>query len=711
MSLRNRRYRPFARNGKGIIVAIFATFVLISALSLYVSISATGRSKNRAAEIEVVARQRTLAERYVKEVLMVRAGEQADPAFTGSVMARSVTALLDGGTAPEMNGDDDSTDVPPASGAVIRHQLEQEQRLVKDLTSFGAALLAQAPHSAASQSGGERVTAPDPLKHLEILGALASNVALNTARDIASQTDNNISHLTVVQVALGVGGLLVSLLLASGLILTSRRQTAHFRSLVNSSSDLVVVIGSGGCRYASRSLCRMVGRPEAELLGQGLTSFVHEDDRHIFAEAHRWAGKTMMLRVVNAAGEWRNLEAHVTDLRGDRHLRGIVLNARDVTERVQLERELTLQTQRDAFGSQLGEALEMADDEGSAYEVIERAMIEISDVSPMELLLSDASHANLERAAASPSAGAPGCPVSSPYSCVAVRRGQAVEFASSEALNACPKLRGRPDGPCSAVCVPVSFMGRALGVLHATGPQDDPPDAEQFEQLTTLATQAGGRIGTVRAFEKTQLQAATDSLTGLVNRRTFEREVRSWLSAGRQMALAVADLDYFKAVNDTYGHEAGDRALRLFSQVCKETVRDGDLVGRWGGEEFVFALPGIDSERAVEVFERLRMKLAGSHTGGHPRFTASFGVTDSNQSTALEQLILIADSGLYQSKHEGRDRITIGTTPIDAPALLREASAHGPAPDEPTPKPGFIRPMLHEAADEEEPRPSGVEIR
>ena len=97
-------------------------------------------------------------------------------------------------------------------------------------------------------------------------------------------------------------------------------------------------------------------------------------------------------------------------------------------------------------------------------------MVEISPATPMELLLSDSSRAHLERAATSPTAGAPGCPVESPFSCVAVRRGSPVVFDSSEALNACPKLRGRPAGACSAVCVPVSFMGRALGVLHATGP-------------------------------------------------------------------------------------------------------------------------------------------------------------------------------------------------------------------------------------------------
>ena len=703
-----RSYRPFARTGRGMVVAIFATFVLMSALSLFLSIRATNRSKNRAAVIQVVGRQRTLTERYVKEVLLARAGQTSDPATTGAALARSARALLYGGVAPAMAGDDDQAVVPAASGATIRHQLEQEQRLVTDLTALGSALLAGRPASTVPETAGEKFTLADPWKRLEVLGALTSNVALSTSRNIAAQADSNINSLTMMQIALGIGGLIVSLLLAAALVATTRRQTAHFRSLVTSFSDLVIVMGAGGCRYASRSLCQMVGRAEAELLGQGLLEFVHQDDRHLLTDAERWVGKLLIVRVRNAAGQWRHLEANVADLRRDRHLRGIVLTARDVTERVELERELTLQAQRDAFGTKLAEALEMADEEGAAFDVVERAMVEISADLPMELLLSDSSRANLDRAAASPTAGAPGCPVSSPYSCVAVRRGQPVEFDSSEALNACPKLRQRPNGHCSAACVPVSFMGRALGVLHATGPEGTPPDGEQLAHLVTLATQAGARIGTVRAFERTQLQAATDSLTGLVNRRTFERDVRGLLRAGCQMALAVADLDYFKAVNDTHGHEAGDRALRLFAQVAREAMRDSDIIARWGGEEFVFALPDLGRERAVEVLDRLRLKLAGAHHGDHPRFTVSFGVADTTQSSRLEELILIADAGLYQSKHEGRDRVTIGTTPINASGLLRtEPEEH----EFESPIVSRLTPSIHEAADEEEPNPSGAEIR
>ena len=174
------------------------------------------------------------------------------------------------------------------------------------------------------------------------------------------------------------------------------------------------------------------------------------------------------------------------------------------------------------------------------------------------------------------------------------------------------------------------------------------------------------------------------------------------------MALAVADLDYFKAVNDSHGHEAGDRALRLFAQVAREAMRDSDIIARWGGEEFVFALPDLGREGAVEVLDRLRLKLRGAHYGDHPKFTVSFGVADTTQSVKLEELILIADAGLYQSKNEGRDRITIGTAPITAPGLLDGAT------DDPRPAPtpaSLVKSLVHADAADEDPRPTGAEIR
>jgi diguanylate cyclase (GGDEF)-like protein len=307
--------------------------------------------------------------------------------------------------------------------------------------------------------------------------------------------------------------------------------------------------------------------------------------------------------------------------------------------------------------------------------VVERAMVEIDEPTPMELLLSDSSRASLRRVAANDGVEPPGCPVRSPFSCVAVRRGSAVTFESSEHLNACPHLRGRPVGPCSAVCVPVSFMGRSLGVLHTTGPDGQVPGPERVERLRTLAAQAGARIGTVRAFQKTQLQASTDSLTGLVNRRSAEEQMRSLLRSKRPFALALGDLDRFKQLNDTHGHEAGDRALRLFADVARRSIRDLDTIARWGGEEFVVILPDLDRFGATDVLERLRASLGRAHPGETPRFTVSFGVSDTQQAQAASLLFRIADEGLYAAKVAGRDRVTIGEMPDDEGPRRHDAPA------------------------------------
>ncbi len=346
--------------------------------------------------------------------------------------------------------------------------------------------------------------------------------------------------------------------------------------------------------------------------------------------------------------------------------------------------KLRAEADRDAFGTQLVEALEMADTEEEAYGVLGRAMTLISPDLPTELLLADSSRAHLERATAHPQAGAAGCTVDSPFSCMAVRRGSAVTFPDSDALNACSRLRDRPCGSVSAVCVPISFMGRALGVLHAAAPAGKLPDASQIAQLTTLGQQAGARIGTVRAFHSTQHRAATDALTGLHNRRSAEERARELAGAGRAFAVVLADLDHFKKLNDSRGHEAGDQALRLFADTLRAQLRDHDMAARWGGEEFVLILPNANAKHANEAAERIRDGLATSLLlGGSPAFTSSFGVADSSMSPRFEKLLKIADEALYRAKDAGRDRVVIGTAQLvdDADTYTRHVYEHPASPN------------------------------
>ncbi len=122
----------------------------------------------------------------------------------------------------------------------------------------------------------------------------------------------------------------------------------------------------------------------------------------------------------------------------------------------------------------------------------------------------------------------------------------------------------------------------------------------------------------------------------------------------------MGDFDRFKTLNDTYGHDAGDRALRLFSNVVRRSLRTDDVVSRYGGEEFVFVFPDKDLQLAREALYRLQQELVVALAGGSvPHFTVSFGVAHSDEATSLEELCRVADAALFKAKRNGRDRIEV----------------------------------------------------
>jgi diguanylate cyclase (GGDEF)-like protein len=226
--VRRRQARQIRVRGRRAVAAILVTFGLFSALGVTLSIRTTARLQHRASVVQVAARQRTLAERYVGEVLLVAHGEQADARHTASILARSAKALLDGGLAPAVPGDDDEMKLSPATGATVRAQLEQERRLVADLTAVGSALLDGRPAERVRLTAHERPEASSPVERLRVLAALTSNVSLDAARSIANQTDHGVQGLITTQVVLGALGFLVSLALGWAMVVASRRQTAAF---------------------------------------------------------------------------------------------------------------------------------------------------------------------------------------------------------------------------------------------------------------------------------------------------------------------------------------------------------------------------------------------------------------------------------------------------------------------------------------------------
>jgi len=154
--------------------------------------------------------------------------------------------------------------------------------------------------------------------------------------------------------------------------------------------------------------------------------------------------------------------------------------------------------------------------------------------------------------------------------------------------------------------------------------------------------------------------ADTDALTEAASRNSFEQRARHEMIRCRQqhlpLAVIVFDVDHFKRINDLFGHPVGDRVLKHVCQLAKQALRPSDLLGRFGGDEFVALLPGNDRQAALVIAERIRVHVYESKLEGVHAITASFGIAQMKDLDTYETLFERADQALYKAKQEGRNR-------------------------------------------------------
>jgi diguanylate cyclase (GGDEF)-like protein len=179
-----------------------------------------------------------------------------------------------------------------------------------------------------------------------------------------------------------------------------------------------------------------------------------------------------------------------------------------------------------------------------------------------------------------------------------------------------------------------------------------------------LAAQAAVALENARLHAVVEEKATSDGLTGLANRRHCEEALRAEIARSQRydlpIAVILADIDDFKAANDTYGHSFGDLVLQQFAAALGETLRDIDVSGRWGGEEFLIVLPGTTLTGAVDAAERIRAAFADRELAGggeQVRLTASFGVADLTSSRGADGIVDAADAALYDAKRAGKNRV------------------------------------------------------
>jgi diguanylate cyclase (GGDEF)-like protein/PAS domain S-box-containing protein len=220
--------------------------------------------------------------------------------------------------------------------------------------------------------------------------------------------------------------------------------------------------------------------------------------------------------------------------------------------------------------------------------------------------------------------------------------------------------------PKHHLSIPVRASGKPVGILNLIVPAERQFDASEMRMLALYGDQFGGAVERVRLFAEVHKMAITDPLTELYNRRHFfdlaEREIERVRRYGHPLSVAMLDVDFFKKINDTYGHQAGDEVLRAVARISCEEIRRIDILARYGGEEMIILMPETSHERAVLAMERLRKAIEVMEIAtlrGTINTTVSIGMAckGADENTSLNTLIEQADQALYTAKQAGRNRV------------------------------------------------------
>jgi diguanylate cyclase (GGDEF)-like protein/PAS domain S-box-containing protein len=453
-----------------------------------------------------------------------------------------------------------------------------------------------------------------------------------------------------------------------------RDSEARFRALVQNSSHMVIVLDAGGgVTYASPALRRMLGYPEVGRLGHNVFDLVHPDDvkevRRRFGDlAPGESSGTFEFRMVAGDGRWRHVETLANNLLDDPSVGGVVFNCRDVTERKRAEARLAGQADvldliaRDA---PLVETLTVL------AQVIETeaegARCAAFLYDPERGTLTPVAAPNLARHALAeidalkvgPEAGASG----------AAAHGHGPVIVPDLTVHPHWSRDGRvarEQGVRAAWAVPViaSDADRVLGVLtlyHDAPRQPEPADWQLLELAAHLADIA---IERSQVQAKLAWQATHDALTGLPNRLFFLDQATMALARSQRSKTAVAvlfcDLDRFKFINDSLGHEAGNRLLIALARRLQEVVRPGDVVARFGGDEFTILCEGIaDETHALAIAERVARVVTTPFGLGESEVfvTMSVGIAMGHgPESRPEALMENADAAMYRAKARGGNR-------------------------------------------------------
>jgi diguanylate cyclase (GGDEF)-like protein/PAS domain S-box-containing protein len=467
--------------------------------------------------------------------------------------------------------------------------------------------------------------------------------------------------------------------------------------ILENTSDLVALLDTNGVRlYNNPSYYALFG--ERDLTGTDSFREIHPEDRERVREIFRatvatGVGQRTRYRFLLEDGSVRHIESQgnvVRDAGGQ--VAQVVVIARDITEHMQSEQalqdanrqlratvhELEQRNRENALLGKVGDMLQMCKSVEESNGVLAHYVGSLFPGACGSFYYLNPANNLLEAVVTWGGDEAPDDPVIAKEDCWALRSGQLHSVDGPGAGLVCQHLAHPPRGPY--FCAPITAQGEVLGMLHvrfAEGEVQTPAlqvNRPETRKLWVLAVSEhlSLALANLKLRETLRTQAVRDALTGLYNRRymehALEREVLRAARNHRTVGLIMLDLDHFKNVNDSYGHEVGDLLLRSVGEFLQANVRAEDIACRYGGEEFVVMLPeatlSMTQTRAEQLWKGIQ-ELTVNVRGQLLRpLTTSVGVAAfPEHGRGLAELLRAADVALYAAKRQGRDRVMVAQQP------------------------------------------------
>ncbi len=417
---------------------------------------------------------------------------------------------------------------------------------------------------------------------------------------------------------------------ATVLALVERVRTSErlHRLLAENSSDMVIRGSADGViRYASPASVALLGYAPHELVGMTVAELTHPEDivgreeRLAQIDAAPYAG-TRLARMRHRDGRWLWLEATVRPIRD---AGGTVVERqsafRDVTERVQREQE-------QAALSRLATLIASGGDPAAVFDAVAEQVARLFDAIVGAVVRFDAD----------------------------------ADADAGDVIGVWAKPGCEPSDRTFDLTAPVTVSGEPWGAVGASFADGRVPDGLD-ERLARFADLVSLAISNAQTLEELARQATTDAVTGLANHRRFHERLREEIERALRydhpLTVAVIDIDHFKRVNDTHGHQAGDRVLAEVAHQLGAQARTCDVVARVGGEEFAWLMPDTDVDGGRTAADRARDAISALRLDGGVSVTVSAGICGFAHDLEPQALMGRADEALYAAKHAGRDRTVV----------------------------------------------------